>query len=189
MIDFARLVNTADVPEFRAKIGSFLDVDEFLRFIAIHAIIMSRDSYLSGRHNYFIYLDPKDDRFRFIPWDEDGSIAGGNARAVSTDLMRPFTSENPLGDWLLDDPTIAAKYRTIVKEVMATAFNRTELLKLIGSIEAVISEPLAKESSAMTTRGERNNFGNGPAPRSFVESRAATIEQQIRLWPDAAAVK
>ena len=181
VIDFARLVNNADVPEFRARIGSFLDVDEFLRFIAVNAIIVSRDSYLGGRHNYFIYLDPKDDRFRFIPWDEDGSMAGGNGGPVSTDIMQP--DNNPLGYWLLDDPSIAARYRAIVKEIMATAFSRTELLPLISTLEMVVNEPLAKESIAMTSRGERNNPGGGSPSRFFVESRIATLEQQIKLWP------
>ena len=182
VIEFARLVNHADVDEFRTKIESFLDVEEFLRFIAVNSIIMSRDSYLGGRHNYFIYLDPRDNRFRFLPWDEDGSLAGGNGGAASIDLLQPFTNVNALGYWLLDDPAVAARYKAIVKEIMETTFAHPELPRLIGSLEQLTAEPLAREAMAMLSRGERNNYGTGLPPRLFVQNRTALIEQQLKAW-------
>ena len=182
VIDFARLVNNGGVEEFRARIDSFLDVDEFLRFIAVNAIVMSRDSYLSGRHNYFIYLDPKDNRFRFIPWDEDGALAGGNGGTANTDLLRPYSTDNPLIYWLLDDPSVAARYKKIVKEIMTTVLARPDFQKLIGSLESLVAEPIAKEVNAMSSRGERNNYGSGNPPRFFFQSRTVSVEQQMGLW-------
>ena len=82
LIEFARLISQPDAALFRAKIGTYLDVDQFLRFIAVNALIANNDSYLRGGHNFYLYLDPKDDKFRFIPWDQDlslGSRPGGRA--------------------------------------------------------------------------------------------------------------
>ena len=43
----------------------------------------TRDSYLRGGHNFYLYLDPKDDKFRFIPWDQDLSMGSRWADAAA----------------------------------------------------------------------------------------------------------
>jgi len=91
VMEFSALVSQNDVDLFRSKIGSFLDVDQFLRFIAVNVFTSNWDSYLGGGHNFYLYLDPKDDKFRFIPWDQDlsmnsrGGIGGGAIRIVRPD--------------------------------------------------------------------------------------------------------
>ena len=60
VMEFAQLVNQPDVTQFRARIGDYLDVDQFLRFVAVNAMIVNRDSFLGGSHNFYLYLDPKD---------------------------------------------------------------------------------------------------------------------------------
>lgn len=67
VIEFARLVNFATAVEFKARIASFLDVDAFLRFVAVNALLVNHDSFLRGSHNFYLYLDAPDGRFRFIP--------------------------------------------------------------------------------------------------------------------------
>jgi spore coat protein H len=75
LIEFAALVDKADDAAFRKKIGSYLDVDAFLRFVAANALLVNLDSYLGFGHNYYLYLVPKTNRFVFIPWDLDLSLA------------------------------------------------------------------------------------------------------------------
>jgi spore coat protein H len=74
VMEFSELCSQTDVALFRSKVGTYLDVDEFLRFIAVNSFIGNWDSYLGGGHNFYLYLDPSDDKFRFIPWDQDLSM-------------------------------------------------------------------------------------------------------------------
>src|SRR5207248_1419776 len=76
VIDFARLVHRADDETFKKEVGSYLDVDEFLRFLAVNALVANFDSFFTGGHNYYIYLNPETNKFVFIPWDLDLSLAG-----------------------------------------------------------------------------------------------------------------
>ena len=48
LIDFTRLVNKADDEQFRKEIGGYLDIDEFLRFLAANAIAVERRQF--SRH-------------------------------------------------------------------------------------------------------------------------------------------
>jgi hypothetical protein len=167
---FANLITQTDVALFRAKIGTFLDVDEFLRFISVNAFIANTDSYLTGGHNYYLYLDPRDDMFRFMPWDEDlsmgprpGAVNNGNV-ANGPDIMRPNGGgDQPLIYWLLDDPAVMTRYKTIIRELSTTAFSKASLGKMIDAIEQV-------SGSRATT------------PRAFLDGRAAYVEQLVSSW-------
>jgi spore coat protein H len=172
VMEFSRLVSQRDVALFRAGIASYLDVDAFLRFVAVHAFIVNTDSYIGGGHNYYLYLDPRDDKFRFIPWDQDLSMgsrpfpAGGPGAATGAggfDLLRPYSGDHALIYWLLDDPVVSARYRAIVRELATTAFAADGLLKTIDAIEKIGS-------------------GRGPSPRAFLESRSAYVQQLVAGW-------
>ena len=190
VIEFARLVNVAPAAEFRAKIESHLDVDEFMRFLAVHALVHARDSFLSGRHNYFIYLDPSDNRFRFIPWDEDGAMNGGmggrdgGTGVLGIDLLWPWSALNPLSQRLLDEPATLARYQAVICDIVAKVFNQEKLMPLVGQLEALVDKPLALEETAMTLRGESDR-ANGTSPRLFLEDRFFQVQQQMAVWPKA----
>jgi spore coat protein H len=165
-MEFARLVAQSDVTLFRAKIGTYLDVDEFLRFIAVNALIANTDSYLGGSHNFYLYLDPRDDKFRFIPWDQDLSMGGMNFGApAGPDLLRPFRGDQPLMYWLLDDPAVEARYRAILRDLSARVFTSAAISRMIDDLEKV-------------------GTGRGPSPRAFLENRIATVQQTIAGWTD-----
>lgn len=163
VVEFARLITQSDVALFRAKIGTYLDVDEFLRFIAVNALIANTDSYLNGSHNFYLYLDPKDDKFRFIPWDQDLSMGSRGFGGPALDVMQPFRGDQALIYWLLDDPAVAATYRAIVKELAAAVFTAPALSKMVDDLDKV-------------------GTGRGPSPRAFLETRAAYVQQLVSGW-------
>jgi spore coat protein H len=160
MIEFAGLISQPDVAVFREKIGTYLDVDGFLRFIAVNLFIANNDSYIGGNHNYYLYLDPKDDKFRFIPWDQDLSMGGQRGGNAGQDLLRPNPGQNALIYWLLDDPAVAEKYRAIVKELAASVFT-----------EPVLNKMLTDEEQAIPNRDR--------ATRTFLTNRAAYVLSQF----------
>jgi hypothetical protein len=151
---------------FRAGLRSYLDIDEFLRFIAVNAMIVNTDSYLGGSHNYYFYLDPKDDRFRFIPWDQDLSMGSRGGNMPPIDILRPWRGDQPLMYWTLDDPAIDARYRAVIKDIAANVFTTDKLFKVIDELEKV--------QVASTVRG--------PSPRAFIEARAAHVRQLVAGW-------
>src|SRR5207245_1700773 len=81
---FTKLVNQASEEEFRQQIGAFLDLDRFLRFVAVNSLLTNLDSFVGLGHNYFLYLDPTDNRFVFLPWDHN-HVMGGLQMFGSTD--------------------------------------------------------------------------------------------------------
>jgi spore coat protein H len=180
MMEFTNLVHQPDVKLFREKIGQYLDIDNFLRFIAVNALLVNIDSFLGGTHNYFLYLDPKDDRIRFIPWDMDRSFGNMGRGATNLSLRTPYSSDNPLIYWLLDDPAVLNRYRAIVLEILRDVFNATELTKLVNAVEAAVEPTLARESTAKRLRGEAGASPGGDGGlRAFLEDRLYQVNEQI----------
>jgi hypothetical protein len=174
VIEFGRLISQTDVGLFRSRIESFLDVDEFLRFIAVNAFIVNTDSYLRGGHNFYLYLDPADDKFRFLPWDQDLAMGRGGGIAVfngaatpanpfnsALDILRPAGTDQPLIYWLLDEPAVYARYTAILRELGAKAFSEPELMRLVDGLEAAGA-------------GQAGN-----SPRDFLRGRAAYMQQVL----------
>ena len=67
LIEFAGLIHQADDARFQKEIGSLLDVDEFLRFMAANALLANADNFFTLGYNYYLYLHPETNRFVFIP--------------------------------------------------------------------------------------------------------------------------
>ena len=65
VIAFARLVSKTADEDFAAELENYLDVDQFLRFLAVNTLLCNLDSFLGNTQNHYVYLEPESDRFQF----------------------------------------------------------------------------------------------------------------------------
>lgn len=190
VIEFVRLVNRADDAKFQNEIVSYLDVEKFLRFLAVTALIANQDSFFTIGHNYYIYLDPGSNKFVFMPWDLDlafgGFPMGGSAaQQMDLSLTHPYGGDNKLTDRLLANKEVRARYDQIVKELTTSCFTKEKLLSRIEQLEKATKPLLAQERQASTARKEKVNifgfgpFGAAPDLRAFVDKRHASALAQL----------
>jgi spore coat protein CotH len=189
VIEFARLVNGSDDKQFRSAIDSYIDVDGFLRFIAVNALIVNLDTLLAMPQNYYLYLHPGNEKFVFFPWDLDISFAGwplGGPPEKQMDLSvsHPHSADgHRLIDRLFEIDEYKSRYDQIMGELVAGVFSKGQLLEDIEELENVTREALARDTAAVASRNERGY----PAPRgyrppdlrTFVAQRTASIERQL----------
>jgi putative membrane-bound dehydrogenase-like protein len=187
---FARLVNQASDDDFKKDIDTYLDVDEFLRFLAANTLTSNLQSAFALGHNYNLYLHPDTNKLLFLPSDLEFSLANfllmGTADQLSDlSLTHPYPGENKLVDRLLAIKEVSDKYRKLLEELSTKAFTRDGLVKDVETIERVTKEPLAREKKAAEARREGpGGFGppGGPgAPdlRSFADKRTASVAAQL----------
>ena len=87
--DYSRLIELTRVldgtqytseAEFAAALEQVLNVDGFLRYLAVIFTNLNLDTYPYTGNNYYLYDDPSTGRFEFIAWDLNnswGHFAGG----------------------------------------------------------------------------------------------------------------
>ncbi|MFO0798565.1 MAG: CotH kinase family protein [Gemmataceae bacterium] len=187
VIGFARLVHKADDETFRKEIGSHLDVDNYLRFVAATAFVANADNLFFG-HNYYLYLHPKTGRLHVIPWDLDRAFAnfpilGTNSQQMNLSLTHPYAGTHRLTDRLFAIPELSTRYQALLKELAGTAFAKDRLLRQLAAAEAAVKEPLERDQKAAAARreplGASLMFGAPPALKKFVERRTASVAAQV----------
>lgn len=193
LIEFVKLVQKADDDQFRQEIASYLDIDQFLRFLAANVVLSNQDSFLGMIHNYYIYLDPATAKFVFIPWDLDLSFGvfgmrGPQNQLVDLSISHPHTGQNRLIERLLAIREYDEAYRSHLKHLIANYFSVERLGKDIATAEAALKEIIAEETKAVAERNEsRGGFGRGPGGMfgqsqplaNFVAKRVESIQAQL----------
>ena len=67
-----------DPATWRARLESVLEVDGFLRWLAVNTVLENWDAYGAISHNYYLYGDPSDNgRLYWIPWDHNMAFGVG----------------------------------------------------------------------------------------------------------------
>ncbi len=189
---FARLVNQATDEEFRREIGSFLDTDAFLRFLAANALTSNVESFFALGQNYHVVLLPETQKFAFVPGDLEFSLAnfllmGSPDELMDLSLNKPYPGENKLVDRLLAMPEVKQKYQTLLKELAMAVFTKEKLLAKIAAVDSATGAIREKEAAAVAARREPPpGFGGpggaGPQPpdlKTFAEKRTASIASQL----------
>jgi spore coat protein H len=191
LIEFTKLVQKADDKTFRQDIDKYLDVDEFLRFLAATVALSSMDSFIGLNHNYFLYLDSKTNKFVFLPWDFDHSL-GGFMMMGSLDelaelsILHPYTNKNRLIERLLADEKVFADYKGHLRKLLENGFTEKDVRKDLAVINAAIDPIKNQEKEAVAARheeGGRGGFGGmfrgAPDPATFVTKRVASLKDQL----------
>src|SRR5262245_23208219 len=159
LVEFARLVNQAGDEEFKKHIDTYLDVDEFLRFMAANALTTNLESFLALGHNYSLYLNPKTNKFVFIPGDLEFSFAnfllmGTADQLMDLSLTHPYPGESKLPDRLLAIKEVNDKYLKLLRELTASVFTKDRLLKDAEAIEKATKAVRDREAKAASASRE-----------------------------------
>jgi spore coat protein H len=189
IVDLARLTHRADDATFRAKVGTLLAVDEFLRYVAVTSAVISFDSFLSTGHNYYMYVNPADGLIYFIPWDLNMTFGGygwvGTVDELArTDIARAYADHNILIERLLAVPEYASAYRAHVYKLSSQWFNPERMRERRGLMQPVMdAAEKANHASGRvgnpTTRPVTGTWPIAPELWPFIEMRAEWIRLQL----------
>jgi spore coat protein H len=121
----------SDAAAWRAGLEAILDVDGFLHWLALNAVVQDWDVYGRMTHNYYLYSDPLDGgRFQWIPWDHSFAFTGGGGGMFGQSLslgMDEVGEEWPLIRFLLDDPTYSERYVQFVAQAVDLEYTPADM--------------------------------------------------------------
>jgi spore coat protein CotH len=188
--DLTRLINFASDEQFADQIDTLLNLDNFTRYVAVCAAIVNLDSFVGIGHNYYLYLDPADNRWVFLPWDLNGTfgalgLAGPIDRQIEWGADTPATGYNRLVERVLAIPIWREMYRARLREVLDKASHPDVLRPLIDTLQQTARETLAREAQlpppelpgmwkVLMKLGEKP-----PEPLDFITRRHAALRAQL----------
>jgi len=191
IIAFARLVAKGEDDAFAKEIGSYLDIDSYLRFLAVTAFIVNPDNFLNLGHNAYLYLHPKTGRLHVIPWDLDRAFAnfllfGTTRQQMNLSMTHPYPGKHRLTERVLALPGVGDRYRALLADLAATSFAKDRLSTEVEQLAAVTRELITQDLKAAEARKEVGvgvaatpTIVQPPDLKVFVDRRTAGLASQL----------
>ncbi|KAF9285838.1 hypothetical protein BGZ68_003538 [Mortierella alpina] len=131
-----------------------MDLDNVLRCMAMEYLGGAFDNYWLSASNYFMYKNPTlsaTGKWQWIPTDFDGTFGDGNLYPNMVSYKSWY--DNKLGPrplvskLILNNTAINAKFETILKELVSTAFKAEALVPRIDAYHNMLTEDARWEYS------------------------------------------
>ena len=178
IIEFGRFVARATDEEFAARIGDYLDLDDFARYFAVLAWLANTDSLLQNGQNFYTWLHPDTNRMHFIAWDQDFSF--GNVRNLATSLPidRPWSSNNRFLGRVYNVEAFRSKYFARLAEFSERLFVPDRFQQQIATIAPAIRPSVELEGKEWLPEFDQIAAGqSGIVP--FVRARNSYVKPAL----------
>ena len=124
-------------------IGELVDLESFYPFWAMEGLLGFWDGYSGNRNNFFIYLNPKTDKFHFIPWGADSMFE--RYSPIRDDRRDPVSvkTQGLISNRLYQLKSGRQRYQKALEAIMAQNWDNTALLAETERIQALVRSYLA----------------------------------------------
>jgi len=178
--DIDALVAAADADDdvLLEELDAVIDLDAFFDFWAAEVLVQHIDGYASNTNNYYLYADPSDGRFHFIPWGADETFNGGGWDEEEEESTGPDSvyASSILSWRLYNHPEGQARYLGHLQGLVDEIWSEELAGERIDRMWALIEPELA---------GEMLEFVQAELElvRRVVESRRADIDEELADGP------
>jgi len=195
VIDFARLVSGGTDAQFAARVGEFLDLEETARYLAVVVFLSDLDGLLGPGQNYYLYLDPRTQKFSFIAWDQDHSFGqffrGTQSAREQLSIHHPWSESSRFLERLFRVDAFKKLYLARLTEFSATLFKPERFHRQVDELAVVIRPAIKEESDQRLLRFDRAVAGDVPPGdagmfrganipiKPFVKSRSQSVIDQL----------
>jgi len=163
-------------------------------------LLASYDGFLTNGQNFYLYLDPRSNKFGFIPWDLDHAWGGfpfvGTAPTRErASIWKPWAHQNRFLERVMAVEEFRRIYRRRLEELFETKFVPERLYQKIDEAGTVIRSAVAAESDfrlkrfdqALSTNwleGPRDGEPIGPKRpvrqlKRYITNRAKSVREQL----------
>lgn len=159
--DFRRVIQALKALSEGKELEAYFDVDQILRYLAAHTIVVNLDSYSSSMaQNYYIY--ERDGQVTILPWDYNlawGGFQSGSALSVinfpiDTPLSGVEMSSRPLIEKLFANAEYLERYHSYLQQLIDNYFSNGKFLEKLNSLDVLISDYVKNDTTAFCTYEE-----------------------------------
>lgn len=159
--DFQRVVQALKALSEGKELETYFDIDQILRYLAAHTIVVNLDSYSSSMaQNYYIYEN--DGKITILPWDYNlawGGFQSGNSSSVinfpiGTPVSGVEMSSRPMIEKLFANTEYLDRYHNYLQQLIDNYFANGKFEEKINALDALISDYVKNDSTAFCTHDE-----------------------------------
>ncbi|KAG9320336.1 hypothetical protein KVV02_004247 [Mortierella alpina] len=202
------IVLMADIKKYNPKtekdpIGYWnkrIDLDEFLKSMAMEYLNGQWDGYWNAGSNYQMYNDPITGKWLWLPIDFDDTFGSSYSGKLQTYRKIPNKNEHgferPLAQKLIiDTPAINARFEQILKEIVGYVYKPSALIPRVEAYKRMIYQDVAWDRvQPRLAKGESKDFtiqdlNKGVAKGrhgdwgiiDWIQKRTAQVEKDLKF--------
>lgn len=199
LVNFINVLNNTSSATLQTQLDAVFDTDSYFYVWATHSLFANLDSYLGSGHNYYIYHDSTDNKFKFITWDTNEAFGNFNQGMTITQLeqltMFYAPSNRPLHAKTLAVSAYQQKLVDAFCVLAGTKFTNAEMDPKIDSLSNLIrTDVYADPNKFFTNQNFEDNLANNitvvgtpggnnlPGLKSFITNRRNFIQTEIAAY-------
>ncbi len=135
LIHLTDVLTNAPAETFVQQVEQVVNVDQWLRWFAVHTLLGNQETNLSNGEgdDYSLYRGVSDPRFILLPHDLDTVFGLGDSPPDINESIFLAASQLPIGR-LLNNPAFTGRYYAILQELIATTLSPTQIDPLIDQV-------------------------------------------------------
>ena len=183
----------ADPKATEADIGELVDLESFYRFWATESLVGFWDGYSGNKNNFFVYLNPEDNRFYFIPWGMDSIFTKMSKLEFMNDRRAPISvkTQGLIAYKLYQLESGRKRYAEVLTEILDKHWDPSELLAALDKTAVMVEPHLAPVQRVI----EQEDWGRGRGweknakrptfaseleeARDFIRNRKSDLQAEI----------
>ncbi len=126
---------TSNAEAWRTNLESRMNMDSFIKWLAVNTTMVNWDTYGAIAHNYYLY-NHSTKKVVWIPWDNNEALTG--VEIVNLSLSR-VNNTWPLIKYVAEDPIYFAKYKIYVREFATNVFTPAKMNETLEKATNLIS--------------------------------------------------
>jgi CotH kinase protein len=179
LIGLVKTLQDTPPEKLEAALASRLDIDGYLRFLALDNVLTSADAFYMRVSDYSLYRHP-DGRFHFVFHDANETFdSGGRGGPQLSPLAAVDETNKPIISKVLAVPALRARYLGFVREIAEKSFDWNTLRPVVKAYRDLIEADVARDTRKLYTTEEFQRTTADDASygtlRSFIEARRAFL--------------
>jgi len=189
LVEFIKMINQP-MSDATTSLESKMEINDFLEVTAVMLLSGAFDQ-LTGwnPHNYYLYHNRKNDRWRYLPWDLDVGFSdqafGRIPVLADWNAAWPVPASgppNPLLERIIADRALLARYRRAARVILDKYFEPERLCKVIDANYELIKKDLRSDPfphRRVTAPSDRSYDDVVESMKEFVRNRYASADHQL----------
>lgn len=198
LVDLIDVINNTDAADYESQFFSLTDATVFYSHWAVDNLFASLDSYIGSGHNYYIYHDSTDLKWKWILWDGNeafGNFSNGipNDQLSTLDLLYYASSpaKRPAIANAVANADMQQDYLNTIYILKESYFNPTYLYPVIDTYADLVRDAVYADTMKQFTDADfesnidHNLYFGGPMPwiipglKQFIDERYTSVNNQL----------
>lgn len=158
-----------------AALDATLDVEAFMKFWATESLVGFWDGYSQNQNNFFVYQNPKDSKYYFLPWGLDSCFSYDIPPPMNKISIRSVHHNSVIANRLYHNPATREQYRKTLDQLLEKHWKEEALLADIDRVETLLADHILDSNTKYKSSTNK--------VRKFISGRRKIVERELKRWP------